>query len=330
MIISRTPFRVSFFGGGTDFPAWYHQHGGAVLATSIDKYCYLSVRRLPPFFDYTYRVVYSKIENVSHIDEIQHPAVKAVLQQEDIQGGLVIHHEGDLPARTGLGSSSAFTVGLLNALRALKGQMVEKFALAREAIRLEQEVLHEAVGSQDQISAAMGGFNLIYFQRDGSFDIKPVIIAQERRQWLEKHMMLFFTGISRYSTEIAVNTIKNLAQNEAELHKMRSLVDDALHILNTPSCPIAEFGQLLHETWMRKRALSAQISTPFIDEIYEAARDAGAIGGKLLGAGGGGFVLLFVEPPNQAAVRERLRHLVYVPIRFETEGSRIVLYNPEL
>lgn len=330
MIISRTPFRVSFFGGGTDFPAWYRQHGGAVLATSIDKYCYLSVRRLPPFFDYRYRVVYSLIENVSEIGQIQHPAVRAVLQQENIQEGLVIHHEGDLPARTGLGSSSAFTVGLIHALRALKGQMVEKSVLTREAIRIEQEVLQEAVGSQDQISAGLGGFNLIRFHTDGSFEVRPVLISQERRQWLEQHLMLFFTGISRYSSTIAEQTIKRLADKEAELHRMRALVDEALAIVAAPSRPIAEFGQLLHESWLCKRSLSDGISTPLVDEIYTAARAAGAIGGKLLGAGGGGFVLLFVEPPNQAAVREKLKHLVHVPIHFENEGSRIVLYNPEM
>lgn len=330
MIISRTPFRVSFFGGGTDFPAWSRQHGGAVLATSIDKYCYLSVRRLPPFFDYRYRVVYSLIENVSEIEQIQHPAVRAVLQAENIQAGLVIHHEGDLPARTGLGSSSAFTVGLIHALRALKGQMVEKSVLTREAIRIEQEVLQEAVGSQDQISAGLGGFNLIQFHTDGSFEVRPVLISPERRQWLEQHLMLFFTGISRYSSTIAEQTIKRLADKEAELHRMRALVDEALAIVTAPSRPIAEFGQLLHESWMCKRSLSDGISTPLVDEIYAAARDAGAIGGKLLGAGGGGFVLLFVEPPNQAAVREKLRHLVHVPIHFENEGSRIVLYDPEM
>lgn len=329
MIISRTPFRISFFGGGTDFPQWYRQHGGAVLATTIDKYCYLSVRYLPPFFDYRYRVVYSKIETVSEISEIQHPAVRAVLQTEGIEKGLVIHHEGDLPARTGLGSSSSFSVGLIHAIRALKGQMSNKQELANAAIHLEQNVLKESVGSQDQILAAIGGLNKIVFHRDGSYEVIPVTIPQEKKQWLEKHLLLFYTGISRFSTEIAKSTIENIAAKERQLHEMHQMVDDALNILKSPSAPLSDFGHLLHETWLRKQSLSEKITTPFINEIYEVARKAGVLGGKLLGAGGGGFILLFVEPPNQARVREKLKHLVHVPFQFENQGTQIVMYHPE-
>ncbi|MGV3523543.1 MAG: kinase [Candidatus Sericytochromatia bacterium] len=329
MIISKTPFRISFFGGGTDYPAYFREHGGAVLATSFDKYCYISVRALPPFFGHKYRIVYSAIENVHDIAEIQHPAVRGVLQWSHNQDGLEIHHNGDLPARSGLGSSSAFTVGLVHALKAYAGKLVTKQELADAAIHIEQDLLHEYVGCQDQIVTAFGGFNKVLFCPDGSYQVQPLIIDNQRLKWLERHLMLFFTGISRYSSDIAKSTIENIQHKQAALHHMHQMVDEAVSLLNNPATPLSEFGRLLHEAWVTKRSISNAVSTPLVDEIYAAARQAGAIGGKLLGAGGGGFVLLFVEPPNQQRVREQLRQLVHVPLKFEQAGSRIVLYQPD-
>ena len=328
MIISRTPFRISFFGGGTDYPAWFKEHDGAVLATTIDKYCYISVRVLPPFFAHRYRLVYSIVENVKEISEIQHPAARAVLQWNGNHDGLEIHHDGDLPARSGLGSSSAFTVGLINAMKALEGRLVSKEALARDAIYIEQCVLREPVGSQDQISAAFGGFNRIAFRPDGSFDIEPLILPADRHHELQSHLMLFFTGISRYSSDVAQAKIANIATRACELSSMYEMVAQAIAILRSPTAPMSEFGELLHEAWTLKKRLSDRVSTQFIDDIYEAARRAGAIGGKVLGAGGGGFVLFFVTPDRQAAVQEALQELIFVPFKLESAGSRIVLYSP--
>jgi D-glycero-alpha-D-manno-heptose-7-phosphate kinase len=328
MIISRTPFRVSFFGGGTDYPAWFKEHGGAVLATTIDKYCYISVRVLPPFFAHRYRLVYSVVENVKEISEIQHPAARAVLQWNGNHDGLEIHHDGDLPARSGLGSSSAFTVGLINAIKALEGRLVSKDELARDAIHIEQCVLREPVGSQDQISAAFGGFNRIAFRPDSSFDLEPIVLPVERHRELQRHLMLFFSGISRYSSEVAQTKIDNIVARACELTAMYEMVDQAIDILRNTVTPICEFGKLLHEAWSLKKRLSDRVSTQFIDDIYETARRAGAIGGKVLGAGGGGFVLFFVPPEQQAAVRESLKELIYVPFKLESAGSRIVLYSP--
>ena len=328
MIISRTPFRVSFFGGGTDYPAWFQEHGGAVLATTIDKYCYISVRVLPPFFSHRFRLVYSIVENVTEISEIQHPAARAVLQWNGNQDGLEIHHDGDLPARSGLGTSSSFTVGLINAVKALEGRLVSKEELARDAIHIEQCVLREPVGSQDQISAAFGGFNRITFSPDGSFDLQPVILPRERQAELQSHLMLFFSGISRFSSEVAKTKIDNIARRSTELQAMYQTVDQAIAILRSPATPIEEFGALLHEAWSLKKRLSDQVSTQSIDDIYDTARRAGATGGKILGAGGGGFVLFFVAPERQSAVRDALKELIHVPFKLENAGSRIVLYSP--
>lgn len=329
MIISRTPFRVSFFGGGTDYPPWYREHGGAVLATTIDKYCYISVRKLPPFFDHRFRVVYSIVENVKTIDEIKHPAVRAVLRWLGSETGLEIHHDGDLPARSGLGSSSAFTVGLIHAMRALDGRRIATDALAAEAIHVEQSVIGEPVGCQDQIAAAIGGFNHVRFRPDGSYSVSPVILPRERLDSLQRHCMLLFTGISRMSTELAAATIGNLSSRTAEMRAMQQMVDAALEIVCSPNGSLADFGRLLHETWMLKRRLAACVSNATVDGLYETARRAGAMGGKLLGAGGGGFVLLFVRPEDRARVREALSSFIDVPFRFETSGSRIVLYQPD-
>ena len=329
MIISRTPFRVSFFGGGTDYPAWFRQHGGAVLGTTIDKYCYISLRELPPFFEHRHKIVYSKVETVRELGEIQHPAVRAVLQELEVTAGLEIHHDADLPARSGLGSSSAFTVGLLNAVRALRGQMSSAEHLASEAIRIEQEVVGENVGNQDQVWAAFGGTNLVTFRPDGGFDVVPVIMPPARRDRLQAHLQLFFTGFSRTASEIAGKKIANLASRERQLHAMRQMVDTGLGVLQDEGRPIEEVGRLLHEAWTMKREIADVVSTSAIDEIYAAARGAGAIGGKLLGAGGGGFMLLFAPPERHAAIREGLRGLIEVRFRIGSPGSRIVVYEPE-
>ena len=329
MIISRTPFRVSFFGGGTDYPDWYREHGGAVLATTIDKYCYISVRELPPFFEHKFRVVYSLVENVQEVREINHPAVRAVLERLNTTKGLEIHHDGDLPARSGLGSSSAFTVGLLSAMHALAGRQTTKDALAAEAIHVEHTVLKEPVGLQDQISAAYGGFNHMLFRRDGTYEISPMIVPRDRLTALQDHLLLLFTGISRLAPEVAQTVIANLPRKEADLHAMQEMVDAAIAVLSSPTSDLLDFGRLLGESWQRKRQLSDSVSNPTIDNLFETALRAGAIGGKLLGAGGGGFLLLFVRPEDRQRIRESLPNLVAVPFAFETSGCRIVLYQPD-
>jgi len=329
MIISRTPFRVSFFGGGTDYPQWYREHGGAVLATTIDKYCYISVRKLPPFFEHRFRVVYSIVENVQQAADIKHPAVRAVLEWMQVEAGLEIHHDGDLPARAGLGSSSAFTTGLINAIHALEGRRVSQEELANEALHVEQDVINEPVGSQDQLSAAFGGFNHITFRQDGSYQVNPLIVPRTRLELLQDHLMLLFTGISRLSTEVAAVTIANLPQRETALQQMQQMVDQGIAILASPAVEITDFGRLLHESWLLKRSLADRVSSASIDDMYSAARAEGAIGGKILGAGGGGFLLLFVKPEDRARVRERLKTFIDVPFRFENSGSRIVLYQPD-
>jgi D-glycero-alpha-D-manno-heptose-7-phosphate kinase len=329
MIITRTPFRVSFFGGGTDYPTWFNEYGGQVLATTINKYCYISCRYLPPFFEHKHRIVYSRIENVKNIDEIEHPAIKGVLSWMKWEKGLEIHHDGDLPARSGLGSSSSFTVGLINTLLALRGERISKKELGQKAIYLEQDVINEHVGSQDQISAAYGGFNRIEFHRNGDFTVEPVIIDNNRLEELQSHMMLFFTGISRYATDIAKSKIDNFKDRVKELKAIDQMVTHGQSILLSSSTPISEFGSLLHEGWMYKRSLSDKVSNSFVDEVYETARKNGAIGGKILGAGGGGFFLIFAAPENQGRVKEALKDLIHVPIRFESGGSQVVLYQPD-
>lgn len=330
MIISRTPFRISFFGGGTDYPAWYEDNEGAVLATTINKYCYISCRYLPPFFDHKHRIVYSKIENVKDISEIQHPAVKAALEFKGVKEGVEIHHDGDLPARTGLGSSSSFTVGLLHAIYALKGIMPSKQVLASEAIHVERNILKEHVGSQDQVLAAYGGFNKISFNSDHTFQVSPVILNQARLQQLQDHLMLYFTGLSRHASEIAKKQIENTNKKKAELLAMHQMVDEALNILCDGNRSILDFGRLLHESWRLKKSLTDAISTPYVDEIYDAAHSAGAVGGKLLGAGGGGFMVFLSRPEEQPKIKERLKGLLLVPFKFETSGSQIVVYQPDL
>lgn len=330
MIVSRTPFRVSLFGGGTDYPGWYRENGGSVLGFAINKYCYLSVRSLPPFFEHRHRIVYSKIELVKEIEEIQHPAVRAVLGETGTLTGLEIHHNGDLPARSGLGSSSSFTVGLLHALYAMRGLMSAKTVLAQEALRIEQDVIREHVGSQDQVWAAHGGLNRINFHRDGEIEVIPFAIPPFRQRHLMGSFLLFFTGLSRFASDIAKDQIANLSKKSAHLRKMHAMVDEAQAILADPLRPLNEIGALLHESWMLKRELADAVTTPEIDAIYEAARDAGALGGKLLGAGGGGFMLFYVEPAKQEAVKERLAKLVQVNFDLDRSGSKIVVYEPGL
>jgi len=328
MIISRTPFRISFFGGGTDYPAWFRENGGAVLSTAIDKYCYISCRYLPQFFEHKYRIVYSKIENTKVVREIEHPAVRAVLTWLKCDKGLEIHHDGDLPARSGLGSSSSFTVGLINAIMALSGKYISSAELADCAIHIEQNILKENVGSQDQIAVAYGGFNRVEFKTDGTYDVTSIILPSERRQMLESHLMLFFTGLSRFSSDVEKTKIDNYKNREVELRKMAEMVSEAMDILNGPDRYLLEFGKLLDEGWRYKKSLSDKVSMPVIDQIYDAALKAGAIGGKILGAGGGGFLLLFAPSENQPRVKEQLKDLIHVPIRFENAGSKIVLYQP--
>ena len=328
MIISKTPFRISFFGGGTDYPKWYHENGGSVMATTIDKYCYISCRHLPPFFEHKHRIVYSKIESVKTTEEIQHPVVRAVLSNLSITDGLEIHHDADLPARSGLGSSSSFTVGLINVLNALKGLQISKQDLAKQATYIEQEVLKETVGSQDQVLAAFGGFNRIDFHPDDSFNISPVIINKDLVEQLQSHMLLFFTGLSRFSSDIARDKVSNFTNRFQELTRIKEMVDEGMSILQSPSTPIMDLGKLMHESWKLKRSLSAKVSTPKIDEIYEAGIKAGATGGKILGAGGGGFILFFAKPENHSKIRERLKNLVHVAFHFDDVGSKIVVYEP--
>jgi D-glycero-alpha-D-manno-heptose-7-phosphate kinase len=328
MIISRTPFRISLFGGGTDYPAWYREHGGAVLGLAIDKYCYLTVRRLPPFFEHRSRIVYSKVELVNQVADIQHPAVRAILADMGMQDGLEIHHDADLPARSGLGSSSSFTVGLLNALYALNNKMISKRDLAREAIRIEQDVLQEKVGSQDQLWAAYGGFNRFDFHPDGTFGVSPIILSPDRRLELNHSLLLCFTGFSRFATDFAQDQIKNIGNRKSQLRTMRTMVDNAVDILLDDKTPLRELGQLLHQSWLLKRELADSVSNSLIDEIYEAGRAAGAIGGKLLGAGGGGFMVFYAEADTHQKIRERLNKLIHVSVNVDSDGSKIVLYQP--
>lgn len=329
MIISRTPFRISFFGGGTDYPAWYKKYEGKVLATSINKYCYISCRYLPPFFEHKHRIVYGEQEKVKKISEIKHPAVKEILKYMNINQGVEIHHDGDLPARAGLGTSSSFTIGLINTLYALKGKMVAKRNLALDAIYVEQEKIKENIGSQDQVTASFGGFNKIKFDGEQVFQVKPITLTSEKYQLLQNHLMLFFTGISRTASDIAGEQIKKIFERTKELKRMAEMVDEAIDILNGSDLDLTDFGKLLHENWMIKRKLTSKITTNKIDKIYKDAISAGALGGKLLGAGGGGFILFFVEPNKRQSVMKKMKKLLYVPFRFETLGSQIIYYTVE-
>lgn len=328
MVITRTPFRISFFGGGTDFPLWYKENGGAVLSTTIDKYCYITCRFLPPFFEHKHRIVYSKIENAIEVDQILHPSVRETMRFCGVDKGIEIHHDGDLPARSGIGSSSAFTVGLLHGLYSLKGMLVSKKRLALEAIHIEQDLIKENVGSQDQVIVAFGGLNKIEFKGDHNIVTTPLIIHQNRLQQLQNHFMLFFTGVNRTASDIEGHKLETLAKKKDELRALHSLVNDSISILCSDT-DIADFGKLLTEGWKIKKSFSDKVSTPLIEEIYLKAIKNGAIGGKILGAGGGGFILLFARPENQPKLRETLKDLLHVPFRFDDLGSQVIYYKPQ-
>lgn len=328
MIISRTPFRISFFGGGTDFPAYFRQQGGAVLASTIDKYCYISVHQLAPLFKHRFRANYSRTESVLCPEEFQHPLIRETLLLLEQRVGIEIAHTADLPGQTGLGSSSSFTVGLLNALQAFNGNRSTPEDLARQAIHIERERVGDAGGWQDQYEAAYGGFRRIEFGPNDSVRVLDVDVSVARLRELESHLLLFYMGSECSGMPILQDQEKRTAENETALGGMRHLVDQAEQIL-TGTLPLVEFGDLLHDSWQLKRSLSSGISTPQIDQAYATARAAGARGGKLLGAGGRGFLCLFVEPAQQAAVRTALNGLAEVRFRFASEGSRIIFSSDD-
>lgn len=327
MIITKTPFRMSFFGGGTDMPTFFNEHGGAVLSTTFDKYCYVTVRHLPQFFDYTSELVYSRIEQVDCIDKMEHPLVRNAIKFLDMHE-LRVNYESDLPARTGLGTSSSFAVGLLNAFYALKGKYASKKQLADEAIYIERELCKESGGWQDQIAASFGGFNRIDFKING-YEVSPIIISPKRKQQLNDNLMLFFTGFSRFSSEIQQSTFASIKDKTAQLKEMLALVDKAQEVLVNGKSDLDEFGRLLDVTWRLKRQTGAKISTGSIDGLYEKGLKAGALGGKLLGAGGGGFLVFYVQPEKKQSVMMAMKDLLYVPFEFENGGTQVLYYAPE-
>ena len=324
MILTRTPFRVSLFGGGTDFEFWYQKHGAKIITFSIGYYCYIALRYLPPFFDSSNRIVWSKIEETSDIDKITHPVVKACLNFYNIKQGVELHHIGDLPARSGIGSSSSFTVGLIHALYILQGRSVTKRQIIDDAIFIEQNVLREYVGVQDQIQVGHGGFNLIEIKSNGDFSVSPISMARERLRSLTESLLLFYTGISRFSSEITKHTIESAGKNDQPLYEIASLTEEAHKILIDDSKPIDYLGELLHQSWVMKKSLSTEISTNEIDLMYEKAIEMGALGGKVLGAGGGGFLLLFAPPECHDKVRRALSDLVEIPFKMEQFGTTLV------
>lgn len=327
MIITKTPFRMSFFGGGTDMEEYFREYGGAVLSTTFDKYCYVTVRHLPRFFDYKTHLTYSKMEYVNSYDEIQHPAIKHAMQMLDMHE-LRLTYESDLPARSGLGTSSSFAVGMLNAFYALKGKYASKQQLADEAIYLERVLCQESGGWQDQIAASFGGLNRINFNENG-YEVLPVIISSERKKMLNSNLMMFFTGFTRFSSDVQKANSTNRKDKIAQLSEMHSLVDEAEKILVQKNSDLDEFGRLLDHTWRLKRQTGAKISTDSIDELYAKGINAGALGGKLLGAGGGGFLIFYVKPEHQESVKKVMNELLYVPFEFEEGGTRVVHYSPE-
>ena len=328
MIITKTPFRMSFFGGGTDIPEFFREHGGAVLSTTFDKYCYVNVRHLPRFFDYTTELSYSRIERVTSPEQIEHPAVRNAMKMLDMRE-IRLTYEADLPARSGLGTSSSFAVGMLNAFYALKGKYADKKKLADEAIYLERTLCNEAGGWQDQIAASFGGLNRINF-RGNDYEVLPVIISPERKEMLNNRLLMFFTGFTRLSSEIQKTNRIAAGDKNAQLLEMYRLVDEAEEVLTGQTGDLDEFGRLLDVTWRLKRQTGAKVSTDSIDGIYEKGLAAGALGGKLLGAGGGGFLLFYVPEEKQPAVMEAMKDLLHVPFRFEDGGTRVIHYTPEL
>ena len=328
MIITKTPFRMSFFGGGTDMPEFFNEEKGSVISTSFDKYVYVTVRHLPRFFDYTTEIKYSKTERVNRVDDIQHPMIRNAMKMLDMHE-LHISYDADLPGRTGLGTSSTFAVGLLNAFYCLKGKYASKKQLADEAIFLERTLCDEAGGWQDQIAASFGGFNRIDFDKSG-YKVSPVIISPDRKEALNKNLMLFFTGFTRFSADIQKSTKSSIKDKKQQLLNMLSLVDEAQDILENKNRNLDDFGRLLDKTWKLKKQTGSDISKTTIDDLYDRGISAGALGGKLLGAGGGGFLLFYVTEDNQESVRTELSELMEVPFAFETGGTRVIYYTPEV
>ena len=323
MIISKTPYRISFFGGGTDYPSWYIKNGGAVLSTTIDKYIYISCRYLPPFFEHKYRVVWSQMENVKSINELKHAAVKEMLKYFKIKDGLEIHYDGDLPAKSGMGSSSVFVVGLMNLLKNFQGKKINKRMLAQKSIYFEQKILKEAVGSQDQVAAAYGGFNKITFKIGGGFNVQPIAIKKKTLSKLNKNLLLVYTGIRRTAHDIARGYVDKLNKSKkSHILHISSFVEEAEKILRKGN--VNNFGNLLHESWLEKKNLSSAITNSSIDEIYNNAIKKGALGGKLLGAGGGGFFLFYVPYFRQKNFIKYFRKLITIPFKFSSEGSKIL------
>ena len=321
---------MSFFGGGTDMESFFREHGGAVLSTTIDKYCYVNVRHLPRFFDYSTELAYSKIERVTNVSDIMHPAIRNAMQMMDMHE-IRLDYEADLPARSGLGTSSSFAVGMINAFYALKGKYADKRKLADDAIRLERVLCNEAGGWQDQIAASFGGLNKIVFDADG-YEVYPVIISPERKEALNDNLIMFFTGFTRLSAAVQsanAESAKDDPDRTEKLLRMKELVDEAEQILVDKNKDLDGFGKLLDYTWNLKRKTGSMVSTDKIDELYQKGLDAGAIGGKLLGAGGGGFLLFYVPKERQDAVKEALSDLLYIPFRFENGGSRVIHFTPE-
>lgn len=326
MIITKTPFRMSFFGGGTDMPEFFNEHGGAVISTTFDKYCYVNVRHMPPFHPYISELVHNKFERVNSIEDIEHPLIRECMRLHDIHE-IRLTYEGDLPARTGLGTSSTFAVGMLNAFCALKGKMMSKRQLAQEAIRIERDVLKEHGGWQDQVAAAFGGLNRIDF-KDGNFSVHPIVISPERKKVLDENLLLFYTGIQRFSSEIQADTFAKPVDKMQQLNDMLALVDEAENVLCNRNVSLNEFGRLLDTTWKLKRGTGTKVSNGSIDELYATALKAGALGGKLLGAGGGGFLLFYCEKDKQETLKKALDQLMIVPFSFENEGTQVLYYNP--
>lgn len=328
MIITKTPFRMSFFGGGTDMESFFRDYGGAVLSTTFDKYCYVNVRHLPRFFDYSTELSYAKTERVTSVDDIQHPAIRNAMKFLDMHQ-IRLTYEADLPARSGLGTSSSFAVGMLNAFYCLKGKYADKKKLADEAIYLEREMCQEAGGWQDQIAAAFGGMNRIEFNKDGTYDVRPIIIHPDRKKQLNDNLLMFFTGFTRFSSDMQKANAIGYAEKIKQLQQMYALVDDAEAILEDKYSDLDDFGRLLDITWKLKRQTGGAITTNSIDAIYERGIVAGALGGKLLGAGGGGFLVFYVTPDKKESVMEAMKDLLHVPFKFEDGGTKVIHYSPE-
>ena len=328
MIITKTPFRMSFFGGGTDIPSFFNKYGGAVISTTFDKYCYVNVRHMPPFHPYISELVHNRFERVNDLEEIEHPLIRECMRLHDIHE-IRLTYEGDLPARTGLGTSSTFAVGMLNAFCALKGKMMSKRQLAQEAIHVERDILQEHGGWQDQVAAAYGGFNRIDF-KDGDFSVHSIVISPERKKELDENLLLFYTGIQRFSSEIQADTFAKPVDKIQQLKDMLALVDEAEAILCDKNKSLNEFGKLLDTTWKLKRGTGAKVSNGSIDELYSIAMKAGALGGKLLGAGGGGFLLFYCEKEKQEKLKKALEQLMIVPFAFEQGGTQVLYYSPQV